>query len=461
MKTILYRLCFAALFLPFVSLDAAMNPAIVPADSRWLIYVDCNAARSSALGKELIAAVKKSQLDATEGKVALDMQKLLETVGTITAFGSNFSTDPKMIDGTLIAQGTPELRKIAEGALVQGTITTPDRFSEVTDLPFPVYAIRHGAKKDADSDILVAFPPEPIVIVSKSRAQLLKAREIFRGNGASLAKALGAPLTRFLQQPENTYAFVASVRPPDLVIKDDGPQARILKMTDAGSLAIGEVGDQTFANAQLIASSSASADKLMKILDGLTAMLSLAETSDKALKEFLDSTIVTREEDTVKLKLSYSTSRLAQMAQSLNGQPTGPRQQQPLVNGKSLAEWSTDDLAADNAGPDGIAWHTITNVKLVNGAMITLGRQNTKGRAARFTSVQIVPSTGEGTPLVFRTERMQMGGRNMSQFEFPAPDGQYTLKVGYVVPDVESKAKFAVSVREPRPIPAPANNSVR
>src|SRR5262245_52487129 len=112
----------ALAFFPILSAHAGYNPAIVAADARWVVYADLTALRNTTLGKELVSAIEKAQKQATDGMIGVDVAKLLGTVGSLTAYGSNLSPDPKAVDGALIVQGTPELRKIAESILLQVTL---------------------------------------------------------------------------------------------------------------------------------------------------------------------------------------------------------------------------------------------------------------------------------------------------------------------------------------------------
>ncbi len=153
---------------------AAYNPTIVAPDARWVVYLDFNGLRTSELGKELIAALEQAQTPAVglgaAGRVGINIPRLLATVGSLTAYGTNLTADPAAIDGTLIAQGTVDLRKIAESILLQGTLAEPEVFSEVSDLPFPAYAISNPkAPEGKQTHLVIAFPPEPIVLVSKSK----------------------------------------------------------------------------------------------------------------------------------------------------------------------------------------------------------------------------------------------------------------------------------------------------
>ena len=85
---------------------------------------------------------------------------------------------------------------------------------------------------------------------------------------------------------------------------------------------------------------------------------------------------------------------------------------------------------------------------LKHGAQITLGRSLNGGRNARFDRIEIVPENG-GAPLVFRHDFMRQRG-SLLQLPFPGVDGTYTAKVAYIN-DPERKAKFALSVQDPKP----------
>ena len=114
---------------------------------------------------------------------------------------------------------------------------------------------------------------------------------------------------------------------------------------------------------------------------------------------------------------------------------------------RAVAEWA----AADEANAEGSVTRTIENISLANGATITLGRAMNGGRNARFERLEIAPAAG-GAAMIFRREMMSNAGprESMLRVVFPGADGSYTLKVTFVN-DPEGKAKFAVSVREPRP----------
>ncbi len=479
-KRLLFLTALAFPLLSAARAGATVNPATVSADAKWLVYADLNALRGSAIGKELIGMAEKAQLDTGNGKIGVDWQKLLATIGSATAYGSSISQDPKQIDGALVIQGTADLRKIAESFLIQANLAHPEDVTELTDLPFPAYALKNAGAKPAAKEtpdakkakpaealeVVIAFPPEPIVVVSKSKPQILKARDVFRGAAPSLAKTPSSPLAKFVHASDGAYLFAASTVPAEKFFPDDAPQARIVKMANAGSMALGERGESTFIHSELTASSDQMAEKLMKILQGMTAMMSLAETSDKQLAEFLNSAAVSRNRDIVTLDLAYSSARLATMVKSLQQQQQQqqggpPNRTAQMLNGKAIAEWKAELSAPYAEGsPAPITVRTVENVTLKNGALLTLARLSNGGKSVRYDHIEVMAADGASAPLTFRPGFMRIGGPrgNWQQFEFPGADGTYTLKIFYVN-DPDGKATFAVSAKDPHsdtPDAAPA-----
>jgi hypothetical protein len=469
-----------ALLLPLVAcrLEAAFNPAIVAADAQWVVYLDFNELRETTLGRELVSMTeKKVQAEFPQGGPAdlrINITKVLTTIGSVTGYGANFSTEPKTLDGTLVIQGTADLRKIAEGLIAQATITAPKEVVEVAGAPFETYALK--------DEVFIGFPKEPIVIISKSRAQLQKAHEVFKGSSASLAKTPGSPVRALLSPASKAYIVAASVVPPVKGLKPEGPQARILQLANSGAVSIGEENARTVAHVQLVASSDDNAAKLLKIVEGMTAMLSLAETSDKQLAEFINSAAVQRKDRAVTVDLSYSSERLAMMLKALQdaqpqrrvvgpGGPGGPPA--PQIPGKRLAEWKLDQAPEGAvASAETLATRKIENVQLKTGSTVILSaRREGKGRAF-VDLIEIVPMDGSAPPLRFEAENMRhnrfaammasfASGRRViampptsqpmasrAEFEFPGADGNYAINVRYVE-ESDGKTTLALNVKDP------------
>ena len=452
---------------------AAFNPAIVGAEAQWVAFLDVAELRGTTLGKELLdTAQKKLTPDLANGALRVDVQKILGLVSRATAYGSSFSMESKTMDGTLVLEGPAELRKIAEGLVAQASIVAePKDVIEVKDLPFEAYLL--------GGEVLIGFPKEPIVLISKSKSQLLKAHTVYRGAAPSLAKTPASPLRALLSPTGRPYLIAASVVPNEKAFKVEGPQARIFQLASSGSLSLGETDQRTVAHAQLLATSDDAAKKLVKILEGMAAMMSLAESNDRQLTEFLQSAIVQQTGRAVSLDLSYASDRLAVMIKNLQtparagqGGPAAP----PAIPGKVLAQWKLGQAPAGAvAGADTLTDRKIENVRLTTGATITLGgRREGGGSGALFDVVEISPMDGSAPPLRFEAEYMRLmryrvmnapyasgrrlialfGAFGMAQFEFPGADGNYRVNVRYVE-EPEANTTLTVGVKDPVLPPAP------
>jgi hypothetical protein len=446
----------------FTDAHAAFQPQIVSADAQWVLHADLETLRNTAMGRELIDLATKAQAQHSSGPVQLDAAKLITTIGSITAYGSKFSKNAQEMDGTLVFEGTADLRKIAEGYIAQATVSSPDKIQQLIDFPIEAYAV---GGKDA---IVVAFPAEPIVLVSRSKEQILKARDVYAGKAASL-KGSKSSIAQLLQAQRSPYLRAASVIPSAEVFPEGAPQARLLQMTEAAALSLGETDTDTYAHLELVAASDANADKLLKIVQGLAAMASLAETRDQQLAVFLQSIAVKRADRNVTLDLAYPTARLLEMGKNLRETDKPKPPHAPAApEGKVIATWVADENLG-NAAPtaETLTNRAIENVALVQGTTIILQGGRNGGEHGRFDMVEIVP-TGGGPGLKFEAEMMVIRGyqkenvpaasggkvvmaqgpRATARFQFPAADGSYTLKVRYV-DENDGASTFSVSLVPP------------
>ncbi|MBK9989244.1 MAG: hypothetical protein IPP19_00530 [Verrucomicrobia bacterium] len=449
---------------------ADFDPAIVPADAKWILHLDLNAVRESPIGKELTALIEKNAELPESANLQIDVKKVIATLGSATAYGTTFSKDPKEIDGTLILQGTDELRKIAEGLAAQFSVSNPEIVTEVKGLPFSAYSIK--------GEVTVGFPKEPVILVSRSQPQLLKAHDLCRGKGPAAAR--GPSSLKGLIPKTRPLLVVAASEVPntDGLFPENAPQARILKMASSASIAIGQSDKLTTATIQLVATDDELSEKLLKIVQGLTAMLSLAQSDDKQLSQFLQSVKAERNGRTIFVSLAYPTDGLIQMIHAIEESDRQQRnnrnnnqRQQPAIVGKIVDTWVADkDTASDGIASENLLSRTVENVALKNGTAIILNGQFDKGEFGRIDNIKITPAAG-GQPLRFEAENMKLshyrvektpfasGGKlikientqtGTARFEFPGVDGSYTLKIRYF-DENDGQATFTISTQDPEP----------
>lgn len=451
---------------------ADFDPATVPADAKWIFHLDLNAVRESPIGKELFVLIEKNAELPKSANLQIDVKKVIATLGTATAYGTTFSKDPKEIDGTMILQGTDELRKITEGLAAQFSVSNPEVVTEVKGLPFSAYSIK--------GEVTVAFPKEPIILVSRSQPQLLKAYDLFRGKGPAAAR--GPSSLKGMIPKTRPLLVVAASEVPNTsgLFPENEPQARILKMASSASVAIGQNEKLTTAMIQLLAADDELSEKLLKIVQGGAAMLSLAISDDKQLSEFIQSVKAERNGRTILVSLAYPTDGLIKMMHDIEESDRRQRENRgknnnkptvAVIPGKVIDSWTADkDTANAGIAPETLFTRTIENVALKNGTTIMLNGRREGGENARYDNVEIIPATG-GFPLRFEAENMKLsryrveknaaasGGKciilennatGTARFEFPGMDGSYTLKVRYV-DENDGKATFTVSTQDQEP----------
>lgn len=405
---------------------AAFDPAIVAGDARWLVHVDLVALRETQLGQALLAGLEELAPHMQRGGLQPDFEKILATAGTLTAYGSNFAPDPKQLDGTLVLRGTPDLRKIAEGFVAQATVTEPEKITEISGLPFEAYALQGG--------VMVAFPPEPVILFSKSQEQLTRAYDVLRGAATSLKENRSSSLRRLLPDQGRNFLIAASEVPnTEGLLPAASSQSRILKMASALSLALGEEDAMTSARLQLVATSDEMAEKLGRILQGMAALVSLMETNDEDLAEFLRSVTTRREGERVSLSLAYPSERLINMMAQLRehaAQAEGPRSQgggnraraEPASTreiGRVVGTWLAEaDLPGVDPRAENLTTHTLADVALAPGDVVTISGRRGGGEHARIDYVEIVPPEGTGPAMRYEAEFMRLENYRIERLDF-------------------------------------------
>jgi len=454
-------------------LSAALDTAIVPAEAQWVVYADFNEMRQTVIGQEIITRTqqqyaKETANDPMNGlNIGGLISQIMETVGSVTLSGTAITDQPEEMDGTAIIQGTAKMRTISEGLAAHMILAQPEFVKELDDLPFEAYGVHDGSAEE----LVIAFPEEQIVMVSRSREHLLIALEAFRTGEGSLQQGNGA-LTPMLPTNEEYYLYAASVVPSSEIPDGNEPAARILKMTQSASLLLSEEGEEIVARATLVADSDATATRLTKVVNGMTALLSLAQDSDEELVRFIESVSVEQTDTKVEVQMGYSSAKLVELAQPnlerevrQQDRQKQEREAQFTVQGELVSDWKgnrTDDESE-------FITHTSDPVQLEAGTIVQVAGRARGNDRGRIDWVEIVPlgaDSGDfyeaefmriwnyriqkydkasgGEMLVSRTGN----GIGRAQLRFNGPAGDYQIKVGYV-DDLGGVAHYKVSVQQP------------
>lgn len=460
-----------ALALPFTSSFAAVDPGVVPQESKWVVFADFAKMRDSALGQELLAGIDEQSIMGDEqSPIMPDFSAIMTTIGRVTAFGDQITEDPEEMNGAMIIEGTEKLRVIADGVIAHLLLSEPDMIEELKHLPFEAYRI--------NGELVVGMPEEQILIASRSEERLLASLDVYRGKGGSLKDGDGA-LTPMLPPGDAYYLYGASVVPSPELGNDNTPQARIFKMTQAASMRVGEANGNAVANAMLVADSEDTANRLGKIVNGMAALLSLAQSTEADLVKFIESVKVAQVDRTVTLQMAYPTEQLIELAQA-NLQKEARQQEKRehqrdaafSMPGELVAKWKAD---TDIDGPQTTANNFMTQsagvVQLQSGAIITVGSRINGNEGARVDYLELTPVADGGVVQKHEVEFMRLDnyrieksdhasggelvvardsrrGIGRAKMQFSGPAGEYRIDVRYVDED-DGQSEYKVSVQQP------------
>ncbi len=258
------------------SLAAQSGPlrrADVAAEPAFVLHLDVDALRPTAVGQYLLAEMDKpevqAKLSALQTVFNFDPHKQLHGL-------TLYSTGKAPEDGVLLAYGEfePErLITLAKGAKDYQSITYKDHtiHSWINE-----HKIGSSGGKPR---VCAAFQGEQVVILAQKEARISEALDVLDHKARSLADSttfpeLGAPRSRgFLQ---------AAARKLD--IPDYAPNAALLRMAKTAHLEVGEDEGQLRATVSLEAGDEEVSKQMLSVGQGLVALLKLQQDNPEATK---------------------------------------------------------------------------------------------------------------------------------------------------------------------------------
>lgn len=316
LKLLLAACCLAAVRPALAA--TAFDSRDVPADARWVVYADLATLRPSRVGGQLLPLL--NQLVPVFESTNPVVRRLVGLVDSVTAHGTTLSNRSSG-DGVLLIRAQAKFRQTLEFALEQiADRPEPNVFAR-PGFSCPAFAVKSkpGAEKEAratDPDLIILFPPEPVVLMGKSPARLKAALELLQQRGARADQQTAAPLHRFLAPADGTYFFAATGAPPREVPALEGAPAGLVATAIAGSIALGEKGPNTLARLDFLAPSSRDARALEDSLQGIAMLAATSEITPKSVIALLQQAKITRNSEVITIRATEATAVLAPLVQA-------------------------------------------------------------------------------------------------------------------------------------------------
>lgn len=315
MKPQLSLIALSGFVLGSGSLTADVPPPPIPESVDWFLHLDVESLRESQTGAALLEEFR--QIDFTKGKFAdfpFDPILILNGMQGLTVFGPmpDFATGEEAVDGILVFQGTPDMLKILRGMVAGMELEAPGKIEEVAAGPDRILSIDGG-------QVYGALLGEEVAVIGKSLPRLQAYLDTRRGTAARLDIMERFPSYRMGHTGFFFGAFVEGMGNFDQL----PAQARILQMTEAVSVQLGEFGDELDLLASLVTADATTGRQVYNVLQGILAMFMLTQNGQPDVAALLESAAVGLDDRTVSLKVGYPvekarawTSTLAEMAKA-------------------------------------------------------------------------------------------------------------------------------------------------
>jgi hypothetical protein len=284
-----------------------LKPAQVGADARWVLHLDAEAFRSSKSGGYVCSELLDKKLaEIPKGDANLDLVGLARKITGLTLYGPDFEN--RSGRGVLLVTANEDVVKALEGLAAAEMLRKPDGpIKRIQDKPFPLFQLK--------SDSFVGSPGPGLILLAKSREQVEAAAAVLDGskpslNGAAHFKGLPSP-------PAGT--FLCAMAEAFNELGSIPPQARVLQMAEAGRLALGESREKLTLNLALRAKTAEASAQMRQVVEGLAALVSLSDTTDKDLATLVKSLKVTNTDTLVSLTVEFPVADAIQKAAQKHG----------------------------------------------------------------------------------------------------------------------------------------------
>lgn len=277
----------------------------VAAGAKWVLHVDLDNFRSTQVGD----CLSKGRIEKNMEKAKADLKTYLDfdfdwtQINSLTAYGMDFQARNKP-EGVLVLQTSMDVQKVLESAIAkQAQAGVDGNVQKVQESPVPMYSVRR--------EFFVALPAGKPLVLAKTQELLQKGLAVLSGRAANLAGTQA-----FLEFPATPKAFAFLAMAAGFA--DNAPipvQAKILQMTEAGRIVLGESGTQVFLTATLKTKSAEVGAQMQQVIQGLLALGALGQSSNQDLMRLIQSTKVTVNDRQVTINVELPVLTVVQKIQ--------------------------------------------------------------------------------------------------------------------------------------------------
>lgn len=308
-------LAFCSASFPTVVRASGVDEATVPADIEWFVHVDADLLRSTESGSLLITELKALSPAANNPQMPVDPVLIINGLRGLTAFGSlpDLETGATDVDAVVVIEGTEELLQVFRGLIAGLKLEQPDLVTELQAGDMTILQL-------VEYGFSGVFLDETRIAVGKSMSSISEFLDVYSGKTAHVS--LGSRFPTYRLGAESGIFLGAFVEGID-GFQNLPAQARILQLTHAVAVQLGEQQDYLSLLVSLSTDSPTTARQVSEVLKGLIALSMMTQTGQPDIAELIESARVSLDDNLVGLQLAYPVnsarayiSQLAVMARN-------------------------------------------------------------------------------------------------------------------------------------------------
>ncbi len=288
----------ASLGLTPLALANPIPESSIPGSVDWFAHLDAEKLRSTSVGGYLFDQL--ANLDPLKENEQLPINPVLILNGLrgITTFGTIPNPQAASegdVDVVVLINGTPQLMQIFQGLLSGVQLEKPEAIEEIIEG-------EHTILHMVDQGISGVFVGEDQIAISKSMESMSRYLSVTTGKAAHLKFGDKFPVPDYLSGL-GVYLGVYVEGLGDF--KELPAQARILQLTQAVAVQLGESSDNLHLLASLVTDTPQTAAQVRDVLNGLIAVMVLTQNGNPEVASLVESANVAQVDKSVTLKIDY------------------------------------------------------------------------------------------------------------------------------------------------------------
>ncbi len=274
-----------------------MPEASIPETVDWFAHLDADQLRSTRVGGTLFEELANIDPLKENEKLPINPILILNGLKGITAFGTipNPQAEGEEVDVVALISGTPELMQIFKGLIAGFQLEKPDAIAEIQ-----IEDNKFLFMKEAG--ISGIFLGEDQIAISKSMVSMTKFLSVHSGKANHMQFGKQFPVPNYV---DGMGVYMGIYVEGLSEFQELPAQARILQLTEAVAVQLGESQNNLHLLASLIADVPDTASRVRDVLNGLVAVMMLTQNGHPDVATLVNSAKVSQQDNAVTLKVDY------------------------------------------------------------------------------------------------------------------------------------------------------------